>query len=71
MLQGDPSRKESPVTNRLAKPIPYAQLFDKKSTALEDSSKRKMKEATALEDSIKLLFDFRHYIVISPVPLTR
>ena len=36
MLRGDPSRKNSPVLNQLAKPIPLAQSFDIAATALDD-----------------------------------
>ena len=32
----DPSRKDSPVLNQFAKPIPFAQYFDNTATALED-----------------------------------
>ncbi|HMG91107.1 MAG TPA: hypothetical protein VK589_13670 [Chryseolinea sp.] len=35
-VPADPSRKDSPVVNQFAKPIPYAQSFENAESALDD-----------------------------------
>ena len=60
MIPVDPSRKNSPVLNQFAKRVPLGQYFDKASTALEHSTKRRLKGATALKPILKyVLHSFR------------